>query len=68
MNMKQKIESTRGKFFTVNFVKKDGSVRKMLARTGVKKGLVCVWDVQNNGYRTINCDSVLDFKCGEVVA
>ena len=77
MNMKQKIESTRGKFFTVNFVKKDGSVRKMLARTGVKKGLVgagrvrplannlvCVWDVQSKGYRTINCDSVLDFKCG----
>lgn len=80
MNMKQKIEDTRGKFFTVRFIKKDGSVRKMLARTGVKKGLVgvgrikpiaenlvCVYDVVNKGYRTINCDSVLDFKCGDKV-
>ena len=30
MNAKQLIESTRGKFFTVEFVKKDGSHRKMM--------------------------------------
>jgi hypothetical protein len=77
MNTKQLIESTRGRFFTVEFVKKDGSNRKMLARTGVKKGLVgagrskplaenlvCVYDVQAKGYRTVNCDKVLSFKCG----
>ena len=77
MNTKQWIESTRGRFFTVEFVKKDGSNRKMLARTGVKKGLVgagrstqlaenllCVYDVQAKDYRTVNCDNVISFKCG----
>lgn len=80
MNIKQRIEATKGKFFVVNFVKKDGSMRKMIARTGVKKNLVgagrskpladhlvCVYDVANKGYRTINADSVVSFKCGEVV-
>ena len=77
MNAKNLIENTKGKFFTVEFVKNDGSHRKMVARMGVKKGLVgagrskplaenlvCVYDVQAKGYRTVNCDKVLSFKCG----
>lgn len=28
-----------GKFFTVTFIKKDGTIRKMNARLGVTKGL-----------------------------
>lgn len=80
MNAKAMIEKTGGKFFTVQFVKANGEMRKMLARIGVKKGLVgagrskelaghlvCVWDVQAKGYRTINTNSVVSFKCGEVV-
>lgn len=33
------IESTKGKFFTVFFTKKDGSERRLTGRTGVKKGV-----------------------------
>jgi hypothetical protein len=54
----QKIKDTKGAFFTVTFVKKDGTTRVMNARLGVKlylkggtlaydaesKGLVPVWD------------------------
>ena len=55
---KNLIKSTKGKFFTVTFIKKDGTERVMNARLGVKvylkggtlaydaesKGLVPVWD------------------------
>ena len=80
MNVKDLIVNTQGKFFTVEFVKKDGTNRKMIARTGVKKGLVgagrskpladhlvCVFDVQSKGYRTIDVNRVLAFKCGSAV-
>lgn len=57
-----------GRFFSAEFVKKDGSTRKILARTGVKKyvtgkgmswspserGYVSVYDVQKKEYRLIN--------------
>ena len=67
-----------GTFFRATFVKKDGSVRNMLARTGVKshlKGgsylhghsskhpnLVPVYDVQKGAYRSINLDTLLELK------
>ncbi|RMH15097.1 MAG: hypothetical protein D6698_11635 [Gammaproteobacteria bacterium] len=52
------IEKSNGKFFSVEFEKKDGSIRKMTARTNVRKyvtggglkfdpkkrGLVVVWE------------------------
>jgi len=78
-NTKQAIEQTRGKFFSASFIKKDGSERKMLARTGVKKylrggenthknhsNLVTVWDCQKKNYRSINLETVFDFKCGNI--
>lgn len=37
------IEKQKGKFFTVEFIKKDGTLRRMNCRTGVKKYL------KNNG-------------------
>ena len=37
--LKSMIKNTNGKFFTCFFVKKDGTLRKMTARVGVKKGL-----------------------------
>ena len=69
------INQSRGRICSVRFVKKDGSVRKMLFRKGVRKNLknkglsynpesvgnVIVYEV-NNGYRTINCNSVLELK------
>ena len=42
--LKSMIKNTNGKFFTCLFVKKDGTLRKMTARVGVKKGLA------NNGF------------------
>ena len=57
-----------GNFFTVHFRKKDGTVRVMNCRGGVKKhltgggrvwnpeskGMVFVWDTVAKGYRTLN--------------
>ena len=77
--LKSMIKNTNGKFFTCFFVKKDGTLRKMTARVGVKKGLantgfireekenlVCVYDIAAKGYRTINLDTLKSFKCGDV--
>lgn len=74
------IRKTNGKFFKVLFVKKDGSLREMTCRLGVKKDLrggksttehldniVTVYDVFAKGYRNINLDTVKYFKCGSVV-
>jgi hypothetical protein len=36
----QKISLLNGKFFSVEFIKKDNTIRKMNCRTGVKKYLV----------------------------
>jgi hypothetical protein len=67
-----------GKIFTVEFVKKDGTVRKMNARLGVKKhlkggslafdpserNLLPVFDMQKEGYRMINASTILTIKIG----
>ena len=62
-----------GRFFTVTFVKRtNNEVRVMNCRKGVKKhlkggvkkydpakhNLVCVYDIQSKGYRSINLDSI----------
>ena len=73
------IKNTNGKVFACSFVKKDGTLRKMTARVGVKKwlsnkgfvreekeNLVCVYDMTAKGYRTINLDTLKSFKCGDV--
>ena len=71
-NIKNHIDSLNGKFFTVKFIKKDGTNRIMTARTGVKKYLkggnshntnpnhIIVYDVQNKGYRTIDLSKVYE--------
>ena len=69
----QKAEST---IFSVTFTKKDGSIRKMVARLNVKKGvngkgmaynpiekgLLPVYDMQKNGFRMINLSTVNELK------
>ena len=77
--LKSMIKNTNGKFFTCFFIKKDGALRKMTARVGVKKGLanngfvreekeslICVYDITAKGYRMINLDTLKSFKCGDV--
>ena len=63
-------------FFSVEFIKKDGSLRKMVARLGVKKGvkgvglaynptdykLLCAYDVQKQGFRMISIDKIQTIK------
>ena len=69
------IEESKGKLFTVVFVKSDDKVRVMNCRTGVskfikggkstiagKENLINVWDVKSEGYRCFNVDSVLMIK------
>ena len=69
----QKAENT---IFSVEFIKKDGTVRTMVARLHVKKGvkgtgmaynpiekgLIPVWDMQKNGFRMINLKTVTELK------
>ena len=80
MNKKVKdiIERQGGKIFRVVFRKKDGTLRKMVCRRGVKKHLkggenkveapdrpyMTVFDLQAGGYRTVNTDTVLSIKAG----
>ena len=75
MNRDQ-ILATNGKFFSVSFIKKDGSERKMTARLGVKKdikgvgmkydplerNLIVVFDIHKKAYRMINLSTIFKFK------
>ena len=66
------INDTNGKIFAVKFKKKNGAVRMMLARLGVRKdlkgetngasaknSLITVWDMVANGYRMINLETLI---------
>lgn len=78
IDAKNMIKSTKGKFFTVWFIKKDGTLRMMNARLGVKaylkggelpynpeeKGLIPVYDIQSQGYRMINWTTIKKLKIG----
>ena len=75
MNRDQ-ILATNGKFFSVSFIKKDGTERKMTARLGVKKdikgvglkfnpterNLIVVFDIHKKAYRMINLSTIFKFK------
>jgi len=75
MNKKQSIQIIKsGRFFSCEFTKKDGSVRRMHGRSGVTKGLkenakpraydpqelgyLCVWDMSKKNYRLINLQTL----------
>ena len=77
------IQKANNTIFSVEFIKKDGSVRTMTARLHVKKGvkgtgmaynpiekgLLPVWDMQKNGFRMINLKTVtkLQIKGEELI-
>ena len=72
---------TGGRFFTVVYRKKDGTIRKMNCRTGVKRHLknvevpvghvskrddkLVVFDVKLGDYRTINRDTIIAIRYGK---
>jgi len=73
------INATGGKIFSCEFVKKDGSVRKMIARLGVakdlkggangasaKNSLITVWDMLSGGYRMVNLSTLTALKVNGV--
>lgn len=74
MNFEHIIEGFKGRIFTVTFVKKDGSIRKMNCRTGVTKYLkggkctldknkfIIVFDMQNNAYRAVNKETIIEIR------
>lgn len=73
-------ELKNGRIFNVTFVKRNSEVRRMNARLGVKKNLkgtglkydptsrgnLIVYSMSDNGYRTINLNSILRIKCNGV--
>lgn len=75
-DLKNIISLLGDKIFTVTFVKKDGTVRVMNARRGVKKGvkgvgmsydpysknLIPVYDMQKGAFRMINAETILEIK------
>ena len=76
---KELIKDTKGKIFTVTFIKKGGSVRVLNGRLGVtkhlkggtlgydpiEKGLIPVWDIKVKGYRVININTITNLKIGK---
>ena len=69
----EQIEQANG-FITVTFLKKDGTIRKMNCRMGVKKHLkggestldaskyVTVFDMTKGEYRAINRETIIEVK------
>jgi len=72
----EKILSSAGKFFRVTFLKKDGSVRDLNGRIGVvsrlkggatlvdKDKFLVVYDMVNQGYRSVNKDTIQEVAFG----
>lgn len=78
--LKNLIAKARNCYFSVTFVKADGSVRKMVCQNGVKKHLKNtgvklkqnpnvprVYSPHSKGYRSFNLERVLEFRCGKDV-
>ena len=70
------LSQSKGKFFSVRFIKKDGTLRHMNCRTDVKKHLrggklpynpaeyrnIPVFDLEKQSYRTIKADAIVNFS------
>ena len=78
--VKQLIEATHGRIFSIKFVKRDGTLRHMVCRTELLSSngstsliqqatnTYRVLDMRIREWRTINLDTVREFKFkGEVV-
>ena len=74
--IKAMVKSSKGKFFSADFIKADGSKRKIVARVGChigvkgtsnrkqKEHLIAVYEPKTKGWRTINVDTLQQFSCG----
>lgn len=74
--LKAMVKSTKGRWFSAEFIKANGSKRKIVARVGchigvkgvgrknTKENLVTVYEPKVKGYRTINLETLQQFSCG----
>jgi hypothetical protein len=73
------IKATKGRIFSATFIKKDGSIRTINARTGVqnnlqggnngassKKAYITVYDMVNKGYRMVNLETLMNLKINRI--
>lgn len=74
--MREQILSKGNKIFSVTFIKKDGSTRRMVARLGVRKGvkgvgmsfspseknLMVVFDMHKRAFRMVNLETIVELK------
>lgn len=74
------LKDTKGRIFRAVFIKKDGTERVMVARTGVRKGvkgtgmsynpeskgLVPVYDMRKKAWRMVNANTMKSLKCGVI--
>lgn len=70
------IRENKSNIFSVVFLKKDGTIRRMICRLGVKKyvngkglkydpierGLLGVFDMQKEAYRMINLETIMNIN------
>lgn len=76
------IESTRGRWFYAEFVKRDGTLRRMICRYGVRKGtrritppkndpyvtgMAIVWDAFAQDFRIITLATMISLRCGDIM-
>ena len=73
------VETSNKRIFSVTFVKKDGSIRKMNAMRGVRKGvkgvghsfnpseksLLTVYDMKLKEFRFVNLNGVISFSANK---
>ena len=73
------LRSTKGKIFSCEFIKKDGTLRRMVARLGVaknlkggrngassKNSLITVYDMAKQAYRMVNLETLKTVKVNGV--
>lgn len=79
-NIKDVLVATKGKFFHIEWIKKDGTLRKACVQTNVRKGIngvgrlfedkenqLTVYERVNEKRVIITTDRVVRFECGNVV-
>jgi hypothetical protein len=68
------IEQSKGKIVSVDFIKNNGEFRNLVGRMEVRKNLsggvrttdpneyICIYDMQNKGYRSINKNQIIALR------
>lgn len=75
---KSAIKAVKNLFFSITFVKKDGSIRTLNGQFRkyqpvenakhshqIADNFIFVWDLVNKGWRQVNLDTLINFKCGK---